>query len=81
MQTDHFPIIVWAQLRGSNAVAWEFLQSNEGDRHGGEKFFLFLLYKALEGEPIITWTCAVLKECLQSLVGRLTGKKEYLLWR
>ena len=32
--------------------------------------------KALEGEPIITWTCAVLKECLRSQGGRLTGKKE-----
>ena len=37
--------------------------------------------KALEGEPIITWTCAVLKECLRSQGGRLTGKKECLLWR
>ena len=37
--------------------------------------------KALEGEPIITWTCAVLKECLRSQGGRLTGKKEYLVWR
>ena len=36
---------------------------------------------ALEGEPIITWTCAVLKECLRSQGGRLTGKKEYLVWR
>ena len=32
--------------------------------------------KALEGEPIITWTCAVLKECLRGQGGRLTGKKE-----
>ena len=31
--------------------------------------------KALEGEPIITWTCAVLKECLRSQGGRLTRKK------
>ena len=31
--------------------------------------------KALEGEPIITWTCAVLKECLRSQSGRLTRKK------
>ena len=31
--------------------------------------------KALEGEPIITWTCAVLKECLRSKGGRLTGKE------
>ena len=37
--------------------------------------------KALEGEPIITWTCAVLKECLRSQGDRLTGKKEYLVWR
>ena len=37
--------------------------------------------KALEDEPIITWTCAVLKECLRSQGGRLTGKKEYLVWR
>ena len=37
--------------------------------------------KALEGEPIITWTCAVLKECLRSQGGRLTGKKKYLVWR
>ena len=37
--------------------------------------------KALEGEPIITWTCAVLKECLRSQGGRLTGKKECLVWR
>ena len=37
--------------------------------------------KALEGEPIITWTRAVLKECLRSQGGRLTGKKEYLVWR
>ena len=37
--------------------------------------------KALEGEPIITWTCAVLKECLRSQGGRLTGTKEYLVWR
>ena len=37
--------------------------------------------KALEGEPIITWTCAVLKECLRSQGGRLTGKKGYLVWR
>ena len=37
--------------------------------------------EALEGEPIITWTCAVLKECLRSQGGRLTGKKEYLVWR
>ena len=37
--------------------------------------------KALEGEPIITWTCAVLKECLRSQGGRLTGRKEYLVWR
>ena len=37
--------------------------------------------KALEGEPIITWTCAVLKECLRSQGRRLTGKKEYLVWR
>ena len=37
--------------------------------------------KALEGEPIITWTCAVLKECLRSQGGRLTGKKESLVWR
>ena len=37
--------------------------------------------KALEGEPIITWTCAVLKECLRSQGGRLTGKKEYFVWR
>ena len=37
--------------------------------------------KALEGEPIITWTCAVLKECLRSQGGRLTGIKEYLVWR
>ena len=37
--------------------------------------------KALEGEPIITWTCAVLMECLRSQGGRLTGKKEYLVWR
>ena len=36
---------------------------------------------ALEGEPIITWTCAVLKECLRSQGGRLTGKKVYLVWR
>ena len=34
--------------------------------------------KALEGDPIITWTCAVLKECLRSQVGRLTGKKKEL---
>ena len=33
--------------------------------------------KALEGEPIITWTCAALKECLRSQGGRLTGKKEH----
>ena len=32
--------------------------------------------KALEGEPIITWTCAVLKECLRSRGRRLTGKKD-----
>ena len=32
--------------------------------------------KALEGEPIIMWTCAVLKECLRSQGGRLTGKKK-----
>ena len=31
--------------------------------------------KELEGEPIITWTCDVLKECLRSQGGRLTGKK------
>ena len=37
--------------------------------------------KAFEGERIITWTCAVLKECLRSQGGRLTGKKEYLVWR
>ena len=37
--------------------------------------------KALEGEPIITWTCAVLKKCLRSQGGRLTGKKECLAWR
>ena len=37
--------------------------------------------KALEDEPIITRTCAVLKECLRSQGGRLTGKKEYLVWR
>ena len=37
--------------------------------------------KALEGKPIITWTCAVLKGCLRSQGGRLTGKKEYLVWR
>ena len=37
--------------------------------------------KVLEGEPIITWTCAVLKECLRSQGGRLKGKKEYLVWR
>ena len=37
--------------------------------------------KALEGKPIITWTCAVLKQCLRSQGGRLTGKKEYLVWR
>ena len=37
--------------------------------------------KALEGEPIITWTCAVLNECLRSQGGRLTGKKEHLVWR
>ena len=37
--------------------------------------------KALEGEPIITWTCAVLKECFRSQGGRLTGKKKYLVWR
>ena len=37
--------------------------------------------KALEGEPSITRTCAVLKECLRSQGGRLTGKKEYLVWR
>ena len=37
--------------------------------------------KALEGEPIITWTCAVLKECFRSHGGRLTGKKKYLVWR
>ena len=37
--------------------------------------------KALEGEPIITWTCAVLKKCLRSQGGRLTGKKECLVWR
>ena len=37
--------------------------------------------KAPEGEPIITWTCAVLKECLRSQGGRLTGKKEYLVWK
>ena len=37
--------------------------------------------KAFEGEPIITWTCAVLKECLRSQGGRLTGKKVYLVWR
>ena len=37
--------------------------------------------KTLEGEPIITWTCAVLKECLRSQGGCLTGKKEYLVWR
>ena len=37
--------------------------------------------KALEGEPLITWTCAVLKECLRSQGGRLTGKKEYLVSR
>ena len=36
---------------------------------------------AVEGEPIITWTCAVLKECLRSQGGRLTRKKEDLLWR
>ena len=39
------------------------------------------IVKALEGEPIITWTCAVLKQCLRSQGGRLTGKKEYLVWR
>ena len=32
--------------------------------------------KALEGEPIITWTFAVLKKCLRSQGGRLTGKKK-----
>ena len=32
--------------------------------------------KELEGEPIITWTCAVLKECLRSQGGRHTGKKK-----
>ena len=37
--------------------------------------------KALEGEPILTWTCAVPKESLWSQGGRLTGKKEYLVWR
>ena len=37
--------------------------------------------RAVEGEPIITRTCAVLKECLRSQGGRLTGKKEYLDWR
>ena len=37
------PIFVWVQLRGRNAVAREFLQSSEGDRHGGEKLFFFLL--------------------------------------
>ena len=37
--------------------------------------------KALEGEQIVTWTCAVLKECLLSQGGRFTGKKEYFVWR
>ena len=37
--------------------------------------------KAFEGERIITWTCAVLKECLRSQGGRPMGKKEYLFWR
>ena len=37
--------------------------------------------KAVEGEPIITWTCAVLKEFLRSQGGRLTGKKEDLVRR
>ena len=40
-----------------------------------------IIDEALEGEPIITWTCAVLKECLRSQGGRLTGKKDYLVWR
>ena len=31
--------------------------------------------KALEGEPIITWTCAVLKECLRSQGGPSYGQK------
>ena len=31
--------------------------------------------EALEGEPIITWTCAVLKECLWSQGGRFSRKK------
>ena len=44
------PIIVWVQLRGRNAVAREFLQSSEGDRHGGEKLFFLLL-----GDRQSTW--------------------------
>ena len=31
--------------------------------------------KALEGEPINTWTCAVLKECLRSQGGPSFGQK------
>ena len=36
--------------------------------------------KAFEGERIITWTCAVLKECLRSQGGRPMGKKDHLFW-
>ena len=77
--------IVWVQLKKGGATrllgsfysepkAIDMAEKSSSSSSSG-------IDKALEGEPIITWTCAVLKGVLRSQGGRLTGKKEYLVWR
>ena len=70
-------LVVWVQLRGrtwllgsfySQAKAIDMAEKSSSSSSSG-------IDKALEGEPIITWTCVVLKKCLRSKGGRLTGKK------